>query len=349
MEKVRVGIVGAGRMGRTHIDALLDVAMGEAVAVTNSAPRPGNAPALAQEYGIDYEEGVEALVARGDIHAVVVTSPHALHAAHAIMAFERGKHVLLKKPMELTLAKCDAIIEAAESAGRGLMIAQSHRYWEGDALAKRLLDEGAIGKLIMCRDALATPGYRRHDPQKAWVSDLEMYGPGGLMAWGIHDIDRLRWWFDSEAEMVFAQSFSLRTEIPGDLTSNMVAITFQNGGCAHLWYSEALPQPGWNGFACGAQLVGEEGLMDVDPYNQVKVARKEKGEWETVYDLSLVENPRQKAFADEARDFIRCIVEDTAPPVSGQDGRAAVEIVLAAYRSSEIEQTIRLPLEGDVR
>jgi len=257
--------------------------------------------------------------------------------------------VLLEKPMELSLAKCDAIVEAAASARRKLMIAQSHRYWEGDAVAKQLLEEGAIGQLVMCRDTLATPGYRQHDPKKEWVSDLEMYGSGGLMAWGIHDVDRLRWWFGSEAETVFARSFALRTEIPGDVTSNMVAITFQNGGCAHLWYSEALPPPGWKGFVCGAQLVGDEGLMDVDPYNQVKVARKGGGEWEVVYDLSQVENPRQKAFADEDRDFIRCIVEDTAPPVSGADGRAAVEIVLAAYRSSEIGQAIRLPLEGGNR
>lgn len=344
--KVKVGIIGTGRMGRTHIEALADVAHGEAVAIANSAPRPGAGPQLAQKYGLDCEESIEALVAREDIHAVIVTSPHGLHAQHAILALERGKHVLVEKPLELTLTKCDAIIEAAARAGRKLTVAHSHRYWEGDAVAKRLLAEGAIGELVMCRDTLATPGYRVHNPQKAWVSDLEIYGPGGLIAWGIHNVDRLRWLFESEADTVFARSFSLRTEIPSDLTSNMVMITFQNGGCAHLWYSEALPPPGWKGFACGAELVGDRGLMEVDPYNKVKVAREGDTDWATVYDISQVRDPRQKAFADEDRDFIQCIVDDTPPPVSGKDGRAAVEIVLAAYESSRTGKAVHLPLDS---
>jgi len=344
MYKVRVGIIGVGKMGRTHIDALRDVELGEAVTVTDPAHFQDVGPNLAKEYGLEYEESIESLVARKDIDAVVVTTPHGLHAQHAILALEHGKHVLVEKPMELTLEKCDAMIVAARRADRKLMVAQSHRYWEGDAVAKRLLEEGAIGELVMCRDTLASPGYRKFDPNRGWFFDLELYGPGGLIAWGIHNVDRLRWWFESEADTVFARSFSLRTEIPGDLTSNMVMISFKNGGCAHLWYSEALPPPGWKGFTCGAELVGDRGLMDVDPYHQVKVAREGTSQWEVVYDKSKVKDPRQKAFADEERDFIQCIVDDTPPPVSGEDGRAAVEIVLAAYRSSEIGEAVKLPL-----
>ncbi len=344
MDKVSVGIIGIGKMGRTHIDALRDVEQGEAVAVTDPANFPDAGPNLAKEYGLDYADDIDTLVARKDIDAVIVTTPHALHAEHAIQALEAGKHVLVEKPLELTLEKCDAIIQAADRADRKLMVAQSHRYWEGGAIAKRLLTEGAIGKLLMCRDVLAGPGYRKYNPEKAWFTNLDLYGPGGLIAWGVHDTDRLRWWFDSEAESVFARSFSLRTEIPGDKTSDMVMINFENGGCAHLWYSEALPPPGFKGFSCHAQLVGEEGLMDVDPYNQVRVARKGTNNWETVYDHAKVDDPRQKAFSDEVRDFVQCIVDGTSPPVTGADGRAAVEIVLAAYQSSETGDSVKLPL-----
>lgn len=344
MREIRIGIVGVGKMGRTHIDALKDVADGQAVALTDPARLPDAGPNLAREYGLDCEDSVESTVARKDIDAIIVTTPHALHAEHAVLAFEHGKHVLVEKPLELTLEKCDTIIEASRKAGRKLMVAQSHRYWEGDAISKRLLKEGAIGRLLMCRDVLASPGYRRFNPERAWFTDLSLYGRGGLIAWGVHDLDRLRWWFESDAESVFARSFSLRTDIPGDQTSDMVMVAFKNGGCAHLWYSEALPPPGWKGFACGAQLVGDEGLMDVDPYNQVRVARKGTGKWETVYDYKQAENPRQKAFADEVRDFVRCIVEDTPPPVTGEDGRAAVEMALAAYRSSETGEAVKLPL-----
>ena len=344
MDRVRIGIVGVGKMGRTHIDALRDVEDGKAVAVTDPAGFKDVGSDLAKEYGLDYEPELDALVSRPDLDAIVVTTPHALHAGHTIRALENGKHVLVEKPLDLTLERCDAIIKAAASADRKLMVAQSHRYWEGGALAKRLLNEGAIGRLLMVRDTLATPGFRSSTTEKAWFADLSLYGPGGLIAWGVHNTDRLRWWFGSDADWVMARSYSLRTEIPEDITSNMLMISFKNGGSAHLIYSEALPSPGWSGFSCGAQLVGDEGLMDVDPYNQVRVARAGSGQWETVYDYSKEQDPRQKDFADEVRDFVRCIVHDLPSPVSGEDGRAAVEICLAAYRSAEAGEAVRLPL-----
>lgn len=344
MDRVRVGIVGVGKMGRTHIDALKDVDLGEAVAVTDPAGFPNAGTDLATEYGLECEPTIEGLVSRDDIDAIIVTTPHALHAEHALAAIKAGMHVLVEKPLELTLQKCDNVIQAAREENVKLMVAHSHRYWEGDAVAKQLLDEGAIGKLLMCRDTLAGSGYRRHNPDRGWFTDLDLYGTGGLIAWGVHNTDRLLWWFNSDADWVFARSYALRSDVPGDITSNMVMISFKNGGSAHLIYSEALPTPGWKGHTCGAELVGTEGLMDVDPYNQVKVAREGATDWEVVYDRANVNDPRQKAFSDEVRDFISCIVDDTRPAVTGEDGRAAVEICLAAYKSSQTGSAVHLPM-----
>ena len=346
MSDVGVGIIGIGKMGRTHLDGMRDVKRARNVALTDPAGAQDAASALAEEYGVVCEGTVANLVSRSDIDAVVVTTPHALHAEHVLPALQAGKHVLVEKPMDVTLANCDRILDAAAAANVKLMVAQSHRYWEGDVVAKRLLDEGAVGTLLMCRDTLASAGFRSPNLEKPWFTDPDLYGPGGLLGWGVHNIDRLRWWFEDEATGVYASAYPLRTDIPGDLTSNMVAVNFRKGGSAHLWYSEAFPTPGWRGFSCGAQLVGDRGLMDVDPYGQVKVAREGSTEWETVYDISEVDDPRQKAFSSEDRDFIRCIVDDTDPPVTGADGRAAVEICLAAYRSAETGGSVSLPLAG---
>jgi predicted dehydrogenase len=344
MDRVRIGIIGVGKMGRTHIDALKDVSLGEAVALADPANIPGVGQNLADEYGLHLEPNLEVLVNRDDIDAVIVTTPHALHAEHALAAIRAGKHVLVEKPLDLTLEKCDAVIQAADEANVKLMVAHSHRYWEGGAVAMQLLNEGAIGKLLMCRDTLAGPGYRKPNPDRSWITDPALYGRGGLIAWGVHNTDRLRWWFQSDVDWVFARSYDLRSDVPGDTTSNMVMVSFRNGGSAHLIYSEALPPPGWKGHTCGAELIGEKGLMDVDPYNQVKIAREGSGKWEVVYDKAQVEDPRQKAFSDEVRDFVQCIVDDTTPPVTGEDGRAAVEICLAAYESSRTGAAVQLPL-----
>ncbi len=182
MAKVRLGIIGVGKMGRTHIDGMADVEDAEVVAITDPARFPETGPNLAAEYGLDYEDDIDALVGRSDIDAVVVTTPHTMHAEHTVSVLEAGKHALVEKPLDTTLDKCDRIIEAAANADLKLMVAQSHRYWQGDAIAKQLLVEGAIGKLLLCRDVLAGAGHRSigDDPEAAWRTDPELYGPGGV-------------------------------------------------------------------------------------------------------------------------------------------------------------------------
>ena len=351
MTRLKVGIIGVGYMGRTHVEALWDVEEAEVVAATDPANFQDAGPQFAGRYGLDYEPSLEALLARKDIDAVMVTTPHALHAEHSIMALEAEKHVLVEKPMEVSLEKCDAMIETAEETGRKLMVAHSHRYHQGDVVAKRLIEEGAIGKIIMARDVLATPGYRTSGPR--WQQNPELYGPGGLIAWGCHCMDRFRYWFASDPTDVYARSWALRTEIPGDLTTHMIMINFENGVCANLWYSEALPEPGWprDYTYCRAEIVGEKGIIDCNPYVWVKVAREGAKDWDTVYELRewSTEDPdrraaRQKCFADEDRDFIRAILEDTEMPVTELDGRKAVEMCLAAYESGQTGEVVRLPL-----
>lgn len=332
-------------MGRTHIDGLGDVPESEVVAITDPANIGNAGPELAKEYGIDYENNIESLVSRSDIDAVVVTTPHSLHAEHTLLAINAGKHVLCEKPMEVTLEKCDRMLKTAKEKKVKLMIAQSHRYWEGDKVVKSLIDEGAIGKIITCRDTITSSGYRKIEPDsKLWMFDLNLYGKGGLIAWGIHDVDRLRWLLDSEAEQVFARSYNLRTDVKDDITTNSIMITFNNNATVHMWYSQAFPEPGWKRSGCSMEIVGDEGLIDFDPYESVKVARKETGKWETVYGFGDFAEERQKAFSSEDRDFIKSIVEDKTPPVTGEDGRKAVEIVVAAYKSSEIKNVVNLPL-----
>lgn len=163
-------------------------------------------------------------------------------------------------------------------------------------------------------------------------------------------MDRLRFWFESDAVEVYAHSWSLRTEIPGNETTHMIMIRFENGASANLWYCEALPQPGWpkRDTYCRAEIVGEEGLIDVNPYLYVRVARKGSEEWEEVYHLDSWPVPgrdaRQECFRNEDLGFVRSILDDTGPPVTGLDGRKAVEMCVAAYKSGETGQLVRLPL-----
>lgn len=165
-----------------------------------------------------------------------------------------------------------------------------------------------------------------------------------MIGWEIHDIDRMRWLFGSEAKQVFARSYSLRTEVEDDITTHSVMIIFENGISAHMWYSETLPSPGWKRNNCSMQIIGDEGLIDFDPYDSVRVARKGTNEWETVYEFGDFAEERKNVFYVEDCAFVECILEEKTPIVTGEEGRKAVEIALAAYRSSEINDVVKLPL-----
>jgi len=146
MDKVRIGIVGSGFMGRTNAETVvryLDHA--QLIAITGGS----RAAALAQEYGVSCEASVEALVSRRDIDAVLISTPHCDHAEQAIAAASHGKHVLLDKPMAVSVKECDRILEAVRAAGVKLMIMFGQRFRTCNIEAHRLIRDGAIGKVRM--------------------------------------------------------------------------------------------------------------------------------------------------------------------------------------------------------
>lgn len=352
--KLRIGIIGIGHMGQAHMEGFQRIEEAQVIAVVDTANVPDAGPQFAAKYGVACEPTLDALLARQDIDAVAITTPHSLHMEHALKAFAAGKHVLLEKPMEVSLDKCDRIIEAADRARRKLMIAHSHRYWPGDALAKKLIVEGAIGKIVMIRDALLSGGYRAVPPPgqpRRWTLDPTLYGPGGLLAWGCHCMDRFRFWLDSDCTEVYAHGYPFRTEIPGETSTHMIMMRFASGASATLWYSETLPRPAWSmdHAYCRAEIVGEKGLIDVNPYAFVRISREGAQAWEELY-VSRPEDNRptgvafQTCWCDEDLDFVRCVMNDTEPPVTGLDGRKAVEMCLAAYKSGEMDQVIKLPM-----
>ncbi len=352
--RLRVGIIGIGNMGRAHTEGFLGLSDAQVVAVTDTAAAGDAGKSFAAKYDLVHEDSLESLLSRPDIDAVAITTPHALHMEHSLMAMEAGKHVLLEKPMEVSLERCDRIIEAAAKAGVKLMVAHSHRYWPGDALAKKIVDEGGIGKVVMVRDALVSGGYRAYPPAgepRRWNLDPALYGPGGLLAWGCHCMDRFRFWLQSDCIEVYAHGFPFRTEVPDEISTHMIMMRFDNGASATLWYSETLPRPAWtmDHAYCRAEIVGDKGLLDVNPYAFVRLSQEGSKEWEEVYRCCFEDTRSDgKAFKacwhDEDEAFVRCVLDDTEPPVTGLDGRKAVEMCLAAYESGLTGRAVKLPL-----
>jgi predicted dehydrogenase len=344
MDDVRFGFLGSGNMATVYADALgTQVTGGRFVAVAGGT----RAPALAEQYGAEAEPSVEALLDRADIDVVLVATPHSAHVSQAVAAAEAGKHVYLEKPMALNVAECDRIIDAARNAGVKLTVAKQTRHGDPEMKAKELIDEGAIGDLRYIRPMSPTVGAGLA-PGNHWSADPKE--GKAFLDWGCHCCDAIRWLSGSEATRVHAEftAFSPFPEAP-DPTA-IVQMRLANGALVQIFMSYEVPEPGY-GTRSNNQysIIGSKGIIEFD----LDTLRLGTGRgWETLVDLPTWINPLQpknprriKRTALQVQGFIDALRDGREPAITGEDGRAAVEMAQAAIESAETGQVVGLPLE----
>jgi predicted dehydrogenase len=333
------GIVGAGHMARTYAHCLTSHTHDTRFAVVTGGSR---APQLAADFGVPAEPSLEALLARDDVDAVILATPHSLHLPQTQAAAAAGRHVYVEKPMARNVAECDAMIEACRRAGVLLTVNKVSRFRASPRTAKRLLDAGSIGSLRMIRFTSSVPGYPH---AKSWAADPAEGGV--ILDMGAHVFDQIRWLTGSEVRLVFA---SLRDfeDHPPNHKSAMVQLELTNGMPVQYWMSFEMPPPGVASQS-QAVLMGSTGLIDCDYFGAVKVSVGDG--WETVFVMPPFDGNRDAsspvrlaAFAEQVQDLADAIVDGRAPVVLPEDGRAAVEIAQAAVQSSATGRSVELPL-----
>jgi len=340
---VRIGIIGAGFMGRTNAETVTRYLEGATLVAIAGGTR---SEALAREYGVRHESSVDALIARDDIDAVLISTPPADHAAQAIAAATHGKHVLLDKPMATTVAECDLVIEAARSAKVRLMIMFGQRFRICNFTAHRLIREGAIGDVRMIAERILAHGGLGVLP--AWQSEAR--NGGTFLGHAVHNIDRIRWLTGAEVASVSAQV--QRDPTSGNEVSTFALLSLASGAMATIWSSWNVATPVFPGSASGAWISGATGNLDLDAYGQLRLgvdgtwtvaAEQEPIDWQGEGMLSRV---RMQAYQMQHQEFVDSILEGREPSVTGEDGRAAVAVAEAAYESARLGQTIHLRPTG---
>lgn len=337
---VGVGLLGSGFMAHTYAECLAKhVPNAHLVAVALGS----RAPALCEEYGVELEASADALLARDDIQAVIVATPHSTHLPLTIAAAAAGRHVYLEKPMAVTLADCDRMIEACRAAGVLLTVNHVTRHRRSPLTAKRLLDEGLIGDLRMVRVLSSVVGYLEDD--HGWAHNPEE--GGAWLDMGVHMFDALRWFTDSEVELIFARIRDFGGK-EHQRRTGMAEVEMRSGVIAQFLVSMELPEPGL-GSQSQWTFIGSDGIIESDSYGKVRLGRGDA--WEEVYEMPSfalnadVYSPvRLEAFAAQVEEFADAIGAGGGPGMAGEDGRAAVEVVEAAARSSATDTAVRLPL-----
>jgi predicted dehydrogenase len=339
MNEIRLGVIGSGFMGRTNAETITKYLPGGRLIAIAGGSR---AQQLAADYGVEAMPSVEELVSRNDIDAVFISTPHSHHAAHTIAAANTGKHVLLDKPMAASVEECDQILEAARRSNINVMIMFGQRFRLVNKEAHRLIQEGAIGRVqAISTFALNTGGLASLPPWQSLPENL-----GTFFGHGIHNLDQVRWLTGDEVRTVAA--CVQRDASTGNEVSTMAVLGLESGVMAQVWVSWTIPSPNFPHSGFSARVAGEKGILELDAYGVLRLGRD--GTWTVVAEQApidfrgkgMLDPVRMEAYGAQAHEFVSSIRERRRPSVTGEDGRAAVQIALAAYDSAKQQRTIVL-------
>lgn len=340
------GILGSGNMARVYADALATQSHGGRLVAVALGSR---ASALAAEFGAAVEPSVEGLAARSDLDAVVIATPHSTHLALALASANAGKHVYLEKPMALDVAECDQIIEACRRAGVQLTVAKQTRHMEMSIRAKQYIDEGRIGDILFLRPMSVTPGSGFVNVPQSWPNDPRE--GDAFLDWGAHACDAIRWFTGAEPVRVYAD-YENFTGLSLESPTAMVQIRLSSKAIAQILLCYEI---GPSGFGTRRNnqyhIVGTEGSVfwDLDRV-ELWTGDRQKDVWElpswTLPDFKPRDPRRIGNTARQLDDFIAALQDGRAPKITGQDGRAAIEMTQAAKLSAQTGRAVDLPLTG---
>jgi predicted dehydrogenase len=331
---VRVGLVGTG-IGKLHAAGIAKMPeMAQLIAVCGL---DDNAQVVAQQYGACYAtKSYDDLLNDSDIDVIDLCVPHNQHLSMAVAAAQAGKHILIEKPLARTLAEADQMINAARDAHVSLMTGHNQRYFGHHVKAKELLDAGVIGKPYMIVASVHV--YGPIDGFRRFLNDA---GGGTLIDSGVHRFDLIRWLM-GDVETIYAQiGRFLQMQMEGEDCA-VVSLRFRNGaiGSFSCSWSAKGPRPEET-----LQIFGPQGaILTEDHTRSLKLSSENPP--------NGLEDVREFVFpVDQGESIRRCIEAfmirlqlGSEPPITGEDGRAALELSLASYESARTGNPVRLPL-----
>ena len=341
MKAIRFALVGSGAIAPTHARVITSLAGAELAGVYSRSAHSGQA--LAEQFGCAFYQDYEVMLADGLIDAVVICTPSGTHAQFAIAAACAGKHVIVEKPLEISLAQADAMIAACEENGVQLGCVFQRRFSPGVMKLKELLTEGRLGKLLYAGCYAKLYRSQEYYDSGAWRGTWDLDGGGVLMNQGIHYVDLLQYLAGPVAD-VTARCATLgheRIEVEDTATA---LINFASGA---LGIIEATTNA-WPGLVSRIDLYGSEGTAVIENDELVYISLKSGEEFRS-RPIDAQAGVSSPAVADDCHAAqYRQIIADLAAcqplSVDGREGRKALEIILAVYRSSVTGQQVKLPL-----
>lgn len=360
MNTIRFAILGCGSIGPTHAAALRQIEGVELLAVADLLP--DRAKETARKFSVPKVYSTEAeLLADPEIDAVSICTPSGIHAQNAVKALESGKHVIVEKPMEVSLAACDAMIAAAKKTGRKLTTISQHRFDSASQVVRHYIDEGKLGKIILAEASIKWWRTQQYYDSGDWRGTWKLDGGGALMNQGVHTLDLLVW-LAGDVEEVYARALTgahERIEVE-DIVS--ATLKFKSGAVGSVTATTAA----FDGLPARLDLFGTEGtaIIEGDRLKMLALKSGESFSSETAAShaisvarggtASVKDNAAHRestaevgsvwgdAHRAQLEDFVEAIRENRDPLITPESSRRSVATILAIYESARTGKVVRV-------
>jgi UDP-N-acetyl-2-amino-2-deoxyglucuronate dehydrogenase len=345
------GIVGAGTISDIHAMAIHSIENASLMGVYSI--NKNKSDAFAQKHHCIAYDTLEEMIHVPEIDIVCICTPSGIHLDPAIKSIEAGKHCLIEKPLEVTLEKCDRIIEAAYKAGVKISVIFPSRFYGVSQQLKRAINEKRFGDLVLGDAYVKWNRSAEYYKSSAWRGTWNFDGGGALMNQGIHSVDLLQWYM-GPVESVQSLTSNIRhkgIEVEDTVVSTL---KFTNGALGTLVCSTAV----FPGTLKRIEIMGTKGTAILEESKLIKWQFEQEASEDEFIINSMpagdsshggVSNPADISFTGHQKqmeDMIDAIVKGEKPLIDGIEGRKSVEIVLAIYESARSGQMVNLPKPG---
>lgn len=346
------GIVGCGMISNFHARAIGDVRGAKLVACFDTVQAA--ADRLAASTGCKPYYQLDEMLADPAVEVVTIGTPSGAHMDPAVAAARAGKHVIVEKPLEITLRRCDRIIEECEKAGVVLSTIFPSRFHDTNVTLKKAVEQGRFGRLTVGDAYVKWFRTQQYYDSGAWRGTWELDGGGALMNQAIHSVDLLSWLMGPVVEIRGQMGLLAHERIVVEDVA-MATVRFENGAMGVIEASTAI-YPGYlkrieiHG-STGSAVIEEEDIVKwdfakkkaSDAAIEKQMAERHSGGGGAADPAAIGHHGHAKQFAD----VLKAIQKGGKPLVDGREGRRSVEIILGIYKAAETGRAVSLPLSGD--
>jgi len=340
--KVRLAIVGCGRISRTHVDAVAKVDDLELVGVCDEVESRAEDTGTAA--GVPWYTDYATMLREVECDAVTIATPSGLHPAHGIAAARAGKHVICEKPMAISLKGADDLVHACDEAKVQLFVVKQNRLNPPIQLLKKAIDKGRFGRIYIANTTVWWTRPQEYYDQAPWRGTWEFDG-GALLNQASHYVDLMQW-LVGPVESVMAKTATLARRIEAEDTG-IAVLKFRSGAIGSI-QATMLTWP--KNLEGSITILGEKGSVKIGGTAVNRIEQWLFAEWDD--DDKLIEQantspPTVYGFGHEGyyRNVLSTLRGATRPETDGRGGRKSLELILGIYESARTGTDVALPLK----